>query len=159
MMSARILKPGEGQMTGVAGDIYTIKTSGRETGGAYSVMEAIIPPQKGPPPHRHSREEESFFVIDGEMEFVADGVHSFGEKGTWVTLPRGSLHYFKNVGQTPARMLILAVPAGLEDYFIEVSQTAGTFSEDQPPVFDPEQIEKMIRIAPKYGIEIVLPEH
>ncbi|REF42003.1 cupin domain-containing protein [Serratia ficaria] len=156
-MSARILKPGEGQLTGVAGDIYTIKTSGSETGGAYSVMEAIIPAQKGPPPHRHSREEESFFVLEGELEFFADGVRSVGGVGTWVTLPRGSLHYFKNIGTTPAKMLILAVPAGLEDYFIEVSQPAGTFSEENPPEMDDKQIEKMIRLGPKYGIEIVPP--
>lgn len=122
-------------------------------------MEAIIPPQKGPPPHRHSREEESFFIIEGEMEFVADGQHSVAGKGTWITLPKGSLHYFKNIGQTPARMLILAVPAGLEDYFIEVSQGADTFSEENPPAFDPKQVEKMVATAPKYGIEIVLPDH
>lgn len=156
-MSARILKPGEGQLTGVAGDIYTIKTSGRETGGAYSVMEAIIPAQKGPPPHRHSREEESFFVLEGELEFFADGVRSVGGAGTWVTLPRGSLHYFKNIGQTPAKMLILAVPAGLEDYFIEVSQPQGTFSEENPPEMNEKQIEMMIKTGPKYGIEIVPP--
>ncbi|WP_045046918.1 cupin domain-containing protein [Rouxiella chamberiensis] len=157
-MSARILKPGEGQLTGVAGDIYTIKASGRETGGAYTVMEAIIPAQKGPPPHRHTREEESFFVLEGELEFFADGVRSVGGVGTWVTLPRGSLHYFKNIGETPARMLIMAVPAGLDDYFIEVSQPAGTFSEDNPPPMDEDQIKKMIETAPKYGLEI-LPPH
>ncbi|WP_316546290.1 cupin domain-containing protein [Klebsiella oxytoca] len=158
-MSARILNPGEGQMTGVAGDIYTIKASSRDTNGAYTIMEAIIPAQKGPPPHRHSREEESFFILDGELEFFADGERSVAGPGTSVTVPIGSLHYFRNLGDTPARMLIVAVPAGLDDYFIEVSQPAGTFSEANPPAMDEAQIKKMIEKAPDYGIEIVPPQH
>ncbi|SVS88818.1 Quercetin 2,3-dioxygenase [Klebsiella pneumoniae] len=158
-MSARVLLPGDGKMTGVAGDIYTIKASSRDTNGAYTIMEAVIPAQKGPPPHIHSREEESFFVLDGELEFFADGERTVAGVGASVTVPKGSLHYFKNLGDTPARMLIIAVPAGLDDYFIEVSQPEGTFSEVNPPVMDEDQIRKMIDLAPKYGIEIKTPEH
>lgn len=158
-MSARILQPGKGQMTGVAGDIYTIKASGKDTNGAYTIMEAIIPAQKGPPPHIHSREEESFFVLEGELEFFADGEKTVAGVGASVTVPVGSLHYFRNLGDTPARMLIIAVPAGLDEYFVEVSQAEGTFSEDTPPVMDDNQIKKMIELAPKYGIEIKTPDH
>lgn len=89
-MSARILNPGEGQMTGVAGDIYTIKASSRDTNGAYTIMEAIIPAQKGPPPHRHSREEESFFILDGELEFLQMESEVWQDQG--LPLPFRSVH-------------------------------------------------------------------
>ncbi|WP_226584493.1 cupin domain-containing protein [Acuticoccus sediminis] len=158
-MSALVLKPGEGRAVGVVGDVYTVKTSGKETGGAYSVMEALVPPLGGPPPHRHAREAEAFYVLEGEMEFIADGQRSVGSAGTWVSLPKGSLHRFRNIGDTPARMLILIVPAGLEEFFLEVGLDAGMIAADEPATIDPRQIEKMLATAPKYGLEIVPLEH
>lgn len=156
-MRTHILKSGDGQPTGVAGDIYTIKVSGRETGGAYAVMEAFIPSGHGPLPHQHSREDEFFYVLDGTMEFVSDGQRSIGGPGTFVALPKGSVHCFQNVGDAPARMIITVVPAGLEDFFIEVSKNPDTFSEENPPVFDPQQIERMLALESKFGLRTIVP--
>ncbi|WP_264214243.1 cupin domain-containing protein [Leisingera thetidis] len=158
-MTALIRKPGDGRMTGVAGDIYTIKISGAETGGSFALLEAIVPPGGGPPPHRHSREDETFYILDGELEIVAGGETSAAGAGTVILLPKGSVHQFKNTGTTAARMLILAAPAGLEEFFAEVSQEPGTFSADNPPAIDPSQIGKMLELAPKYGMEIIPPDH
>lgn len=158
-MTALIRKPGDGRMTGVAGDIYTIKVSGSETGGSVALIEAIVPPGGGPPPHRHSREDETFYMLDGELEFVADGQKATAGAGATVLLRKGSVHQFRNTGKTTARMLILVAPAGLEEFFAEVSQEPGTFSEDNPPAIDPAQIEKMLALAPQYGLEIVPPDH
>ncbi|MBY6028122.1 cupin domain-containing protein [Halomonas sp. DP8Y7-1] len=156
-MSSRVLKPGEGPVAYVVGDEYTIKTSGAESGGAYSLMEAVVPPQGGPPPHRHSREDEAFYVLEGEVEFSADGQRTVAGPGSWISLAKGSLHYFKNIGQSPARMLILMVPAGLEQFFLEVSQEPGPSSPENPFGIDAAQIEKMLAAAPRYGLEIVKP--
>ncbi len=74
-----------------------------------------------------------------------------------MTLARGSLHHFKNPGDRPARMLIVVTPAGLERFFLEVGRAAGERDgESMPPT--PEDIEKLLAVAPQYGIEIRVPE-
>src|SRR3954469_13587138 len=82
------------------------------------------PPGGGPPPHIHHREDEAFYVLEGELLFHVDGRSIAVGAGFWVTLARGSLHHFKNVGNRTARMLILVTPSGLERFFEEVGRTA-----------------------------------
>src|SRR4051794_29439636 len=105
-MNTGVLAAGEGRSIWVTGDRYTIKCSDRDTNGAYALMEAIVPPGNGPPPHIHSREDEAFYVLEGDLQFHADGSSFTAASGAWVTLARGSLHYFRNIGSKPARMLI-----------------------------------------------------
>jgi uncharacterized cupin superfamily protein len=100
-MKNGVLVSGEGRSIWVVGDRYTIKCSGKDTGGAYALMEAIVPPSSGPPPHIHSREDEAFYVLDGELQFHADGRSFSATSGAWVTLTNGSLHYFKNRDRIP----------------------------------------------------------
>ena len=156
-MDSGVLKPGEGRTVWVVGDRYTIKAAGEETGGAFALIEAVVPPGGGPPPHIHRREDEAFYVLEGELAFHVDGRDIAAGAGSWVTLARGSLHHFKNVGDRPARMLIVVTPAGLERYFLEVGRAASDEDgESMPPT--PEDIEKLVAVAPQYGIEIRVPE-
>ena len=156
-MNSGVLKPGEGRTVWVVGDRYTIKTSGEDTGGAFALIEAVVPPGGGPPPHIHHREDEAFYVLEGELAFHVDGRDIAAGAGAWVTLAKGSLHHFKNVGDRPARMLIVVTPAGLERYFLEVGRAASDEDgESMPPT--PEDIEKLVAVAPQYGIEIRVPE-
>ena len=76
--------------------------------------------------------------------------------GAWVTLARGSVHFFKNTGSEPARMLIVVTPAGLEDFFLEIGREA-VEEEAKPVAPTPEDIQKLIQTAPKYGLEIRMP--
>lgn len=154
-MRTELVRPGVGRAVWVAGDHYTIKTHGDETGGAFALVEAVVPPGGGPPPHRHGREDEAFYVLDGELEFHADGGSFTAGPGSWVTLSRGSLHRFRNAGAATARMLIVVAPAGLERFFLEVG-TPGPI--DRPVPFGPEQIARMLEIAPHYGLEILTPD-
>jgi quercetin dioxygenase-like cupin family protein len=155
-MDTGVLFAGEGRSIWVVGDRYTIKAGGVDTGGAFALIEALVPPGNGPPPHIHGREDEAFYVLEGEVQFHADGRAFTATSGAWVTLARGSLHQFKNIGSTPARMLILVTPSGLENYFLEVGRDAsGNGSE--PVVPTPEDFEKLLQSAPKYGLEIRLP--
>ena len=155
-MHTNAISAGEGRTVWVAGDRYTIKASGEDTGGAFALFEATVPPQAGPPPHVHHREDEAFYVLEGEILFHADGRSFTAGQGAWVTLAKGSLHHFKNTSTTPAKMLIMVTPSGLENYFLEVGREARD-GDVAPVVPTPEDIEKLVAIAPKYGLEIRLP--
>ncbi|MEW4570198.1 quercetin 2,3-dioxygenase [Tautonia sp. JC769] len=149
------INAGEGPSVWVVGDRYTIKASGVDTGGAFSLIEAWVPPQSGPPPHIHHREDEAFYILEGSLEFHADGQAFRPEPGSWITLARGSLHGFRNVGDAPARMLILTTPAGLERFFLEVGRPAAAGDEPAPPT--EQEIERLLEAAPRYGLEIRPP--
>lgn len=153
-METNAIFAGEGRTIWVVGDRYTIKASGEETGGAFALVEALVPPEGGPPPHVHGREDEAFYVLEGELRFHADGRDFVAGAGSWVTLAKGSLHHFKNESGKPARMLILVTPAGLENFFLEV----GRASENGEAVVPTrEDFEKLLEAAPRYGLEIRVP--
>ncbi|TCJ13892.1 cupin domain-containing protein [Rubrobacter taiwanensis] len=148
--------PGEGNLLYLVGDLYAFKVTGEETNGAFALWEAVIPPQAGPPPHIHHREDESFYVLEGEIEFL-EGEHTFpGGAGSFVYIPRGTLHRFKNVGTRTSRALIMVTPAGLEKMFEEIA-TPATDPSAPPPPPGPEDVEKLLAVAPRYGLEIVPP--
>jgi quercetin dioxygenase-like cupin family protein len=140
----------------VVGDVLRFLATGAETGGRYAALESTVPPGGGQPPHVHSREEESFYVLDGEVAFTMDGERIVAGAGTFVTLPVGSLHYFRNETARPARMLIAMTPAGLEDMFIEVGTPLPPGATTAAPP-TPEDIARLRAIAPRFGIEIRLP--
>ena len=151
-------QPGEGRTIGVVGDIYRFLATGEDTDGRYAVMEAIVPPGGGPPPHIHSREEEGFYVLEGEITFQLGEERFVAGAGTFANMPIGSLHSFKNESSKPAKMLISVAPAGLEEMFFEVGVPVALGSTSVPPPTR-EEIEKLLEIAPRYGIEIKLPHH
>jgi quercetin dioxygenase-like cupin family protein len=156
-MESGVLGAGEGRSVWVVGDRYTVKASGEDTGGAYALIEAVVPPGGGPPPHIHHREDEAFYVLEGELLFHVDGRDISAGTGSWVTLARGSLHHFKNVGDRTARMLIVVTPAGLERYFLEVGQATGD-GDGEAVAPTPEDFEKLLAVAPEYGLEIRPPK-
>src|SRR6188474_825703 len=92
LMKSGTLRAGAGKTVWVVGDHYTIKASGEDTGGAYTLIEVLVPPQSGPPPHVHSREDEAFYIIEGEFEVHIDNQRVTAGPGAWVTLAKGSLH-------------------------------------------------------------------
>jgi quercetin dioxygenase-like cupin family protein len=140
----------------VVGDLYTVKASGADTAGAFALIEVLVPPQSGPPPHVHSREDEAFYILEGEFEVYMDEQRLTAGPGDWITLAKGSLHHFKNIGPTTAKMLILGTPAGLDQFFLEAGREATDTSPASGAV-RPEDAEKLLAVAPKYGIEIKLP--
>jgi quercetin dioxygenase-like cupin family protein len=156
-MSALIRTAGESRTLGVVGDVYRILATGAETGGTYALMDALVPPGGGPPPHVHSREVEGFFVLEGEITFFVGEAKHVATAGAHVSVPIGTPHAFKNESASPARMLILVTPAGLEEMFIEVGAAlAPGATETAPPSH--EEIERLLAIAPNYGVEILKPE-
>lgn len=151
-----IRKPSEGRRIGIVGDVYRFLATGEETDGKYATFEAIVPPGSGPPPHIHSREEESFLVLEGQMTFQLGEDRFVAEAGTFLNMPVGSLHCFKNESDKTARLLISVAPAGLEQMFFEVGQPLDDDSDVAPPPTHAD-IEKLLEAAPRYGVEIKVP--
>ena len=113
-------------------------------------------PNNGPPPHVHSRDDESFFVLEGEVTFQIGDQTITGKTGTFVQGPRGIPHSFKNNGKLPARMLVYITPAGFENFVKEFAQPVASFDSPAIPV-NQDEINKLIAAAPKYGIQILPP--
>jgi quercetin dioxygenase-like cupin family protein len=149
--------PGKGKVYSAVGDKYVMLATGEETGGAYALADAVIPPGGGPPPHYHTREEESFYVLEGEITFTVEGRTVVGAPGTFVQIPRGTPHAFKNATPQRARMLILCTPAGFEKFMAEFAIELPSLDALAPPP-TPDEIEKLLRIAPQYGIVMLPPE-
>src|ERR1700751_3343301 len=115
-----IRRAAEGRAVAVVGDVYRFLATGDDTGGKYALFEALVGPGGGPPPHVHSREDESFYVLEGELTFTVNGERVVAKAGTFANMPVGTPHSFKNESNKPAKMLISVAPAGLEQMFIEV---------------------------------------
>src|SRR5919199_1477477 len=151
-------KPGEGRTLAVVGDVYRFLATGEDTSGRYALWEAVVPPGGGPPPHVHSREEEGFYVLDGEIPFTVGGERIVATAGTFANMPVGTPHSFKNQSDRPAKMLISVAPAGLEEMFFEVGvPVAQEATTARPPT--PEEIERLLAAAPRFGIEIKVAGH
>lgn len=156
--NATLTKPNEGKVIGVVGDLYRFLAVGEDTDGRYATIEATVPPGGGPPPHIHSREEESFYILEGEITFQIGEDRFVATAGMFANMPIGSLHSFKNASNKPAKMLISVAPAGLEKMFLEVGQPVEPGATTVPPP-SREEIEKLLAIAPRYGVEIRVPHH
>jgi quercetin dioxygenase-like cupin family protein len=147
----------EGRRIGIVGDLYRFLAVGEETDGRYAMLEALVPHGGGPPPHIHSREEQLFYVLDGEITFQVGEDRFVAGVGAFANMPVGSLHAFRNESDRPARVLISVTPAGLEKMFFEVGQPVADDAETAPPPGEAD-IERLLEAAPRYGIQIKLPQ-
>jgi quercetin dioxygenase-like cupin family protein len=151
-----VVNPGEGDAYSALGDVYRVLASGDQTGGAYSLSEIRISPGNGPPPHVHSRDDEAFFVLEGEVTFQIGNERSVGRAGTFVQGPRGIPHSFRNHTRSAARMLVWVMPSGFENFVREFARRVPSFDSPALPLGQ-DEIAKLIAMAPKYGIEILPP--
>jgi quercetin dioxygenase-like cupin family protein len=134
----------------VLGMLVTLKADSRMTGGAYAVFENVVPPGRGVPLHVHTREDETLYLLDGELEVVLGEKTEFAATGDFVNMPRGIPHRFRNVGSRAANLLLSFTPGGLEQMFVDVG-TPVAASPDKAPEVTPEDIRKARKLAEKYG--------
>ncbi|MBB0243083.1 cupin domain-containing protein [Streptomyces alkaliphilus] len=147
--------PGEGPSRWAFGDKYTIKSGEHNTGGHFFMMEALVPPGGGPPPHIHHREEEAFYVLEGDVSLF-DGMERLRlSSGSFVHVPRGSVHSFKNETEEDAKLLIMFLPGGKDNFFLG----AGVSADDGAPPPPAEQyeldVERALRVAAEFGDEYI----
>jgi quercetin dioxygenase-like cupin family protein len=133
---ATVFAAGEGKMLTARGSTMFFKATHASTAGAFSFMERIIPPGgRMPPPHIHTKCEEAFYVLDGEIEFLLDNETLIGRRGSFILVPGGVSHTFGNASTTSSRLLIIHAPA-MDAYFEEL-QTL--WSAAVPPTTEDEQ--------------------
>src|SRR5260370_32207560 len=157
-MTPVIRTPAEGRTIAVVGDVYRFLATGEDTNGKYAMWDAVVLPGGGPPRHVHSREEEGFYILEGEITLQVGEKRIVATAGMFANMPVGTPHSFKNELNCPAKMLISVAPAGLEQMFFEVGVPLPEGSTTALPPTK-EEIEKMLAVAPRYGIEIMLPGH
>ncbi len=142
---------------GLVGDTYTITVTGEQTAGRFCVVDMHIPPGGGPPPHRHDF-EETFIVIEGEIEATFRGKKSTVRAGDTINVPANAPHQFHNVSANPVRMFCICSPSGQEGLFLEVGVPVATRTTP-PPKLDPTEqaafLEKVKALAPKYRTELL----
>ena len=138
----------KGTMIGAIGLDITMKTDGDSTRGAYSLFEYSIPPGvHGPPPHIHTREDESFICLAGRLMVQLGDEHFELVHGDYLLLPRDVVHAFTNPFDEEARVISVVSPAGLERYYQALAE--------MPP--GPRDMAKMMSIMEDFGIELKLP--
>lgn len=128
----------------------SVLISSQQTNGAFALVKAAETKGLEAPPHIHTREDETFYLLDGEITFYVAGKELHAKKGDSVFLPRNVLHNFK-VETAVANVLVLLTPGGFDNYFIEMSQPAKDLASP-PQQEGPPDFEKIIRTASKYGI-------
>ena len=126
----------------------TMKTDGKSTHDAYSMFEYAVPPEtSGPPPHVHTREDESFICLAGRLDVMMGGQDFVLEHGDYLFLPRHVVHTFRNSSKQEARVASVVSPAGLEEYYQALA--------DLPP--GPKDINVLKGVMADFGIELQLP--
>lgn len=135
------------------GGYWTFLANGSDTNGQFSLIEINLKKGLEPPAHTHTYEDESFHVIEGEVKFTADNVEHHLKAGELIHLPKGVTHSFKLQTDT-AKLLTQMVPAGLENFFIQLSVPADKLDFPPLPIGppSPEIIEKIALLQKKYGI-------
>ena len=121
---------------GLVGDTYTVLLSGDDTNGRYCLIDMHIPPGGGPPPHRHDF-EESFTLLEGEIEATFRGEKSTVRAGETLSIPANAPHSFTNASKENMRLLCICAPAGQEEFFAQVGVAVATRTTT-PPKLDKE---------------------
>jgi mannose-6-phosphate isomerase-like protein (cupin superfamily) len=126
VQAARILGPGEGRQGDLGSIGVRFMIDGLETDGRFSLVEHPMPVGRlAAPLHRHNREDEYSFVLEGRMGALLGDEVVYAGPGDLVWKPRGQWHTFWNAGDTPARILEIISPAGFEDFFGELVDAGG----------------------------------
>lgn len=142
---------------GVVGDTYTILLAGKDTAGKFCLIDMYVPPGGGPPPHRHDF-EETFTLLEGEIEFTFRGKKRMARAGETIHVPANAPHQFRNSSTQPARLLCICSPSGQEEFFMEVGVPVATRTTAPPKLDQAAQATfraKAASLVSKYRTELL----
>jgi quercetin dioxygenase-like cupin family protein len=142
---------------GIVGGTYTILLNGKDTAGKFCLVDMHVPPGGGPPPHRHDF-EETFILLEGEIEATFRGSKKAIRAGETIHIPANAPHQFHNSSAQPARMLCICSPAGQENFFAELGVRVATRTTAPPELDEAAQAEfrkRAVALAPEYKTELL----
>lgn len=142
---------------GLVGDTYTVTVSGKDTNGRFCLVDMHIPAGGGPGLHRHDF-EETFILLEGEMEATFRDTKTIVRAGETLHIPANAPHKFHNASSTPVRLLCICSPAGQEKFFGEVGVPVASRTTPPPELNEKQMgefIEKAMGLAPKYRTELL----
>ena len=134
--------------------LVTRKVGREQTGGAYSLFEVAVGPGGRELPHVQHREDECFYVLEGDFEFFVEGARIEAGVGSLIYVPRGNLRAFQNVGETTGRMLVSQTPGGAYEGFVEEVGEPAIGEVVSLAVEQASHAEKLVRVGAEYGIEV-----
>lgn len=149
-----LYRPGEGRSVWSLGGRFTVKADAAATDGRFALIESIATRATEPPIHIHHREDEAWYVIDGQMTFHVGDEELVATAGSFAFAPMGIPHAF-TVDVEPTRVLVLAAPAGFEHFALELGIEAT--GDDAPHDLSMPSPEVIGAVSERYGIEVVGP--
>jgi|SRR5215212_8996172 len=149
------IREGEGEARWWLGGLATVKATGKETGGHYTLVEVVDPEGEGPL-HVHHREDEGFFIIEGELTFQIGEETIKASPGSFVFGPKDVPHRY-TVDSGPAKLLFILSPPGFEEFIYATSEPAKERTLPPPPEGPPsgEEMEQLGALARQYGGELL----
>ena len=151
---ARIVPGSAGKRVWMTGIMVTIKADSSMTGGAYAVFEDLVLPGQGMRLHVHTREDETLYVLEGELQVVLGDQTYSARVGDFAHMARGTPHRFQNISDKPARMFMSYSPGGFEQFFLDVGKPVSD-PDAPPPESTPEDMRKARETAQMYGVRAV----
>lgn len=148
-----VVDPGEGEAIWFLQTLMTVKASGAESGGAFSLIEVHYPAAFSPPPHVHHHEDESFYILEGEVVFSCGDRTWTAGQGAFAVLPCGVQHGFTIGGSAPARMLQMSSAPGLERFFRDAGAPAA--ERTLPPAGAKPDLPRLRAAAERHGLELL----
>jgi quercetin dioxygenase-like cupin family protein len=137
--------------------LVTIKATGKETEGRYTLVEVLEPEGAEAPLHVHHNEDEGFWILEGELTFQVGDETIKASPGSFLFGPRDVPHGY-TVDSGPARMLFVLSPAGFEEFIYATSEPARERTLPPQPEGPPSEaeIEQIVGVARQYGIEVLI---
>jgi len=145
-LSPQLSAPNQGETIHAVGVQMTFKTTGKDSDGQWLAVEYTAPPNfAGPPPHWHKITTEIFYVLEGNLTLNVDENTLQTGPGGLAFVPPGAVHSFSNQSSSPTQFLLVTSPAGLENYFSELTELV-----KQEPQWPPQDMGKVFTLMAKY---------
>jgi mannose-6-phosphate isomerase-like protein (cupin superfamily) len=159
MSEPKVVGPGEGDAYVLGGRaLLTVKNRGDRGEGCSNIEHATQAGYQGPPPHYHRSQNEDIYVLKGHFEVRLDDRTVEGGPGTFVHIPKGCVHAFRNTGEGVGKLLITFTPAGgFEDYLERLGEPTQERTPPTPSSEPRDAATADAALAREYGIEIVAP--